>query len=163
MDPTGSNDEPKDAMAHAIVLPFGAREFQWLLDHTPKQGSNDPSPADRDKDEENPNQKYPSGSIQSCGIPFYHIGDGQWPIGGKIHHHKDWCHPSNGNHHDNCFGDSLFITSAVIVTLKSISQIIESYLPSHMRILTSIISGYLSSPETTHVSATAAKGQNNID
>jgi hypothetical protein len=39
--------------------------------------------------------------------------------------------------------NAMFISRAVIVKLRDLSEVLQSFVPSHMRLLTSIISSYL--------------------
>jgi hypothetical protein len=150
--------------AHAIVYPFGDEEYRWLLDTASDDdhghscfmtGNNDIPPLLHVASKSNH-------TLQSCQIPFYHIGNGLYP-GGRSYRMNDHCRVNhNTAENTQCYGDALFITSAVIVTLKSLPQLIEDYLPTHMKPLTSLISSYLPSIENMNVPRNVSKFNDEI-
>jgi hypothetical protein len=122
----GYYESHQDTAAHAIVYPFGDAQMKWLTDdNIPKSASN------------------------SCDIPFYHItgaAQSRWPDGYRhqLDEREETHHDGHGAQ-EHLNDDVSIITSAVIVTLKSLSLLLQHWLPSDMKSLTSIIADYLSS------------------
>jgi hypothetical protein len=126
--------DPREVATRSIVYPFGTHEHRFLDDNdTPAAAIDDES------------------ELKSCRIPFYHIGDGLYP-GGQLFRLNSTAWTSYEKEAQINLRDSgLFVTSAVIVTLKSLGQLIKDCVPHHMTAVISLICNYLPSIENWNV------------